>query len=96
MKMYSVVKGTQGLVFDESNMDNLKHIEFKTTKDLSFFDTVIDPVRYANIQAGHTPVSPDRVPTMYEALASAGYAVFRDFDKPGYALAVLYTDVEIM
>jgi hypothetical protein len=96
MKLYTVKKGTRGIVFNESNMDDLKHIEYVTTKDLEFFDTVIDPVRYANIQNGHIPVSPDWVPAMYAGLAAAGYAIFRDYENPGHALAVLYKTVKVM
>ena len=96
MKLYQVKKGTKGIVFNEANMDDLKHTEWKTTKDLEFFDTVIDPVRYANIQNSHVPVSPDWVPVMYRGLAAAGYVVFRDWEKPGFALAVPYNQVKVM
>ena len=95
MKMYSIAKGTRAIVLETPNFTedgNFDSREWLTSKDLAYFDTIIDPIRKMN---GHTHAEP-----MYDGLAAAGYALFAGEIKPGHktprwVIAVPYDDVKI-
>lgn len=90
MKMYSIRKGTEAIVlrdWAEAEDGKMKSKQHHTTKDLSFFDTLVDPVWIANGNQHKIAV--------LNSLASIGYAVFVDMDAPDYALAVMYKNVAV-
>jgi len=83
--MYTIPKGTKACVMNEELAEGNFSKAFTTTKELSFFDTVVDPIRIHNSlanQLGH--------PKIYNDLAKVGFAIFRDEDKPHYTIAVEY------
>ena len=100
MKMYSVKKGTRSIVIrgEGPGLTGKGLIRYDdgtpytTTKNLDFFDTVVDPIRLHNMKAGDMR----SIPRLFLQLAEVGYAIFRDEDRPEYLLAVAYDDVEVM
>ena len=84
MKMYSIKKGTKSIVLNKTGK---KAMNFSTTKDLEFFDTVIDPIRFANQHTSPT--------NQFEELASKGYAIFCAEDYDDIFLAVEYNLVKV-
>lgn len=94
MKMYKIAKGTKSILIDEKSPDRVGQPgsrKWKTRKELSFFDTVTDPIRISNSLDSQLSCL-----QIYANLAKVGYAIFRDADNPRYTLAVLYTDVEVL
>jgi hypothetical protein len=104
MKLYSIKKGERVLVITGTELATglgsrnsgsvVKYDTgrvFNTTRDLSFTETVIDPIKIHNSlanQLGH--------PKIFNDLAKVGYALFRSEDKPLYILAVEYKHVEVV
>lgn len=99
MKLYQIPKGTNGLVLTatkfKQKFDNGGRVvrfddgvPYKTTKDLTFTETVTDPIRAAN---------GERVYSKIEALALIGYAIFEEqTDTHIYYLAIQYNEVEVL
>lgn len=86
MKLYRIKEGTVGKIIDQVD-DMVK--DWTVTKDLSFTDTVTDPVRYHNRPA-------DTTNTLHVKLVQQGYALFVAPARPRYVLAVQYEDVGIL
>jgi len=99
MKMYSIEKGTRSIVFRGegpgiTGKGLIRYDDgtpFTTTKNLDFFDTVIDPIRLRNMNAGEML----SVAGIMCQLAEVGYAIFRSEDSPAFFLAVPYDDVKV-
>ena len=99
MKMYSIKKGTRSIVFRGegpgiTGKGLIRYDDgtpFTTTKDLDFFDTVVDPIRLHNMKAGEML----SIAGIFIQLAEVGYAIFRDEDRPEYLLAVDYDEVRV-
>jgi hypothetical protein len=91
MKMYTIKKGTEAIVLrnwmDTAVDGELKSKQHFTTKDLNFFDTLVDPVRIANGAECEIPI--------LNSLAAIGYAVFASEEAPDYAIAVQYNQVKV-
>ena len=91
MKLYRIKKGTIGKIIRVADEDIR---EWVVRKDLSFMDTIIDPVRYHN-----NPGAVDNA--LYNKLAQQGWALFSQSHSqtnanPRYVLAVQYDDVNIL
>ena len=86
MKLYRIKEGTTGKLIRVAD-ENIR--EWTVRKDLSFMDTIIDPVRYHN-----RPGDVDN--PLYNKLAQQGYALFSKDGDPRYVLAVQYEDVNIL
>ena len=91
MKMYTIPKGTDACVMIEEGCEGIRSKSHITTKELTFFDTVMDPIRIHN----QNTVSRLHNKKIYCDLAHVGYAVFRDLDNPKYTIAVEYKLVEV-
>ena len=91
MKVYKIAKGTKAVLIYDKEDGSTGHMPFHTRKDLEFFDTVIDPVRVHNDRTGQLLQG-----TVERQFAIGGCAVFVDFDKPEYRLAVPYNKVEVL
>lgn len=101
MKLYSIAKGTESVVFKilEKTAIGTGHIvrwsdgqDYVTSKDLAFFDTLVDPIRLTNWKAGDA----FRVPPVFVTMANNGYSVFVNPDTPDWAIAVPYNQVEVV
>jgi len=97
MKFYEISKGTKCLLLKDpiAPVKIMAHggywdtADFVTTKDLTFFDVVIDPVRIYNQTSGFGPSD-----TLYK-LADRGYMIFQSDDNADYLLAVPYASVNV-
>jgi hypothetical protein len=89
MKMYSIPKGSECIAIKNplsiADMHSKQHF---TRYDLEFFETLTDPVAVRNGRKSGNPV--------LDGLASMGYAIFMSSGHNGYALAVLYKEVEVL
>ena len=89
MKLYRIKKGTQGALITDEADGTVSHKVWTVRQDLAFTETVIDPIRLHN--------NPGEMEgTVEHQFAIGGCAVFVDFDKPQYRLAVSYNDVEVV
>lgn len=86
MKLYRIKTGTEGKLIRVADEDIQ---DWTVRKDLSFMDTIIDPVRYHN-----RPGDVDN--PLYNKMAQQGYALFSNANDPRYVLAVQYEDVNIL
>ena len=86
MKLYRVMQGTQGKVINQAGVSQ----PWTVSKNLSFWDTQIDPVRLRN--QGETAHNNSQ----FVQLAKDGFAVFCDLTNPKYYLAVPYDQVRIV
>jgi len=86
VKLYRVKTGTKGKLIRVADEDIR---DWTVRKDLSFMDTIIDPVRYHNRPGDHDNV-------LYNKMAQQGYALFSNATDPRYILAVLYDDISIL
>lgn len=98
MKLYRVKQGTKGKVI---RLINGAVQDWTTTKDLSFVDTVIDPVRYHNQRSKAVAGEPEHLQPLFVELAQQGYSVFYPSmyaarDSFQFALVVKYDDVSIL
>ena len=84
MKLYRVKEGTKGkLISGETVTD------WTVRKDLSFTETVADPISYHNRPA-------DTTNTLHVKLVQQGYALFASDNNPKFVLAVQYEDVGVL
>ena len=99
MKLYSVKKGTDAVVFKILEKTKLGssngHLirwssgqDYVTSKDLAFFDTVVDPIRVANKNVSG-------VAQIFVTMANYGYSVFVNPDTPDWAIAVPFSKVKV-
>lgn len=90
MKLYTIPKGTEAVLMTRHEDGSVTQSPWKARTDLSFTDTVIDPIRIMN-------QSYDSRSFGFQ-LAKKGYAIF--VDEPGqpnkYALAVKYDMVTVL
>lgn len=86
MKLYRIKKGTAGKLIDTKE-DAVN--DWTVSKDLSFMDTVADPIRYHNRPA-------DITDPLHVKLVQQGYAIFIDSVSTRYLLAVQYERVGVL
>ena len=86
MKLYAIPQNTNGVLFTKGERQRL----FTTRKDLSFLETITDPVRYAN---------GSRINFDFDTLAQQGYFIFGgDFGsdtEAKYILAVHGDNIQV-
>lgn len=93
MKLYSVAKGTNGKLIKQEPNANVEVRDWTTRKDLSFVETLLDPVRLHNNRGAYDHSS------MAVKLVAQGYALFGGEDGNDasalYVLAVPYDEVRV-
>ncbi len=94
MKMYSIPVGTQGKVLIQEPNADIKMSDWTTRKDLTFSETILDPVRLHNNRGAYDHSS------VAVKLVSQGFALFggemgNDADAK-HILAVPYDQVKVV
>jgi hypothetical protein len=89
VKLYRVTKGTTGKLIKVGADTQPEIKDWTVRKDLTFMDTIIDPVMYHNRPG-------DFEDPLHIAMVQGGYALFANASNPRYILAVQYEDVGVL